>query len=113
MNDTICVIHFDVSEVLLPQGGALNIEKLLLKEIYDNRKLIGSHNENPLINTLAYDVEFQDGVVKRGGAKTIAEKYFTHENLADYIRMSWKLYFTTSVMVQKSPSRKSTKIRSK
>ena len=60
------------SKVLLPQGESLNIGKILHQEIDDTGKLIGIHNENNLLNTLAYDVDFRDGDVKRYGYNIIA-----------------------------------------
>ena len=52
----------------------MKTSKLLHQAIYDNGKLICNYNENPVLNTLAYGVEFQDDTVKRYGAKIIAEK---------------------------------------
>ena len=36
-------------------------------------KLIGSFNENPILNTLVYEVEFPDGAMKSYSVNTIAE----------------------------------------
>ena len=48
------------AEVLLPQGEDLMTKKVLQQAIDDNGKLIGSHNEKILMNTLAYNIELQD-----------------------------------------------------
>ena len=48
---------FIFAEVPFPQGGYLNIGKVPRQEIYCNRKFICSHNENLLLNTIAYSVE--------------------------------------------------------
>ena len=61
------------AEVLLPQGGYLKIGKVLRQAIDENGKLIGIHNNNTLLSTLAYSVEFQDGAVNIYGTNIIAE----------------------------------------
>ena len=47
--------------------------KVLRKSVDENGQVIGAHNENPLLNTLVYNVEFPDGDVKKYAAKLIAE----------------------------------------
>ena len=42
------------------------------------------------------------------GPKSLQKKYNPNETLTDSTQISWKLYWTTSVMVQKSPSLKIT-----
>ena len=58
----------------------MNIGKTIRQAIDDNGKVIGSHNDNPLLNTLAYDVEFQDRADKRYGYNIIAEKILSQCN---------------------------------
>ena len=99
--------------MLLPQGEALNTGNILHQEIDKNRKLNVSHNENPLLNTLAKYVEFHDGNVKRYGEKSLQKTYYPDATLTDYTHMSWNIYCTTSAMVQKYPSLKSTTKQSK
>ena len=41
----------------------------------ENGKFIGTHDENCLMNTLAYDVEFPDGAVKRYVSHIITKTY--------------------------------------
>ena len=59
--------------VLLPHGEEQVMAKVLRKSVDENGQVIGVHNENPLLNTLVYDVEFSDGDVKKYAAKLIAE----------------------------------------
>ena len=59
-------------EVMIPQGNALNVEKVIRQAIDENGKFIGSHNDKPLLNNIAYGVELQDGSVKRCGYSIIA-----------------------------------------
>ena len=54
--------------------------KVLHQVIDENRKLIVIHNENPLLNNLAYNVEFQDSTVKRYRANIIAENILSQCN---------------------------------
>ena len=62
------------SEELLPQWNTLKISKVLSQEIDENGKLIGIHNNNPLLNNIVYDVGFPDGAFKRYGANIICKK---------------------------------------
>ena len=47
--------------------------KVLSKSVDENGQVIGAHNDNPLLNTLVYDVKFPDGDVKKYAANLIAE----------------------------------------
>ena len=38
---------------------------------------VGTYHDNPMINTLVYDVEFPDGEVKEYSANVIAENLFS------------------------------------
>ena len=60
------------AELMIPKGGDLDIGKVLHQAIYGNGKFIGSHNDKPLLNNIAYGVELQDGSVKRCGYSIIA-----------------------------------------
>ena len=61
------------AEVLLPHGEASQMAKVVRKAVDDNGKVIGSFDENPILNSLVYEVEFPDGVTKSYAAKIIAE----------------------------------------
>ena len=39
----------------------------------DNGKVMGSYNDNPILNSIVYDVEFPDGQVKEYAANILAE----------------------------------------
>jgi hypothetical protein len=43
-------------------------------------KLIGEHSDNPLLNTLVYECEFDDGTTKEYAANTIASNIFLESN---------------------------------
>ena len=47
--------------------------KVLRRSIDSKGLIIGEFAENPILNSLVYDVEFPDGVVKQYAANVIAE----------------------------------------
>ena len=59
------------AEVLLPHGEEQVMAKVLRKSVDENGQVIGAHNNNPLLKTLVYDVEFPDGDVKKYAAVRI------------------------------------------
>jgi hypothetical protein len=61
------------AEVLLPQGGGEQLAWVLRCTVDDDGKVIGTFNDNPILNTLVYEVEFPDGAVKEYSADVIAE----------------------------------------
>lgn len=61
------------AEVLLPQRDSQMLAKVIRRSIDANGSVIGSFDENPMLNSLVYDVEFPDGVVKQYAANVIAE----------------------------------------
>ena len=67
---TDTLIH---SEVLLPHGEDLQMAKVLGRTLDKQGRVIGNPNDNPLLNTLMYDVEFPDGNIKKYAANIIAE----------------------------------------
>ena len=61
------------NELLQPHGEELLIEKVLRRLVDEQGKVIGSPDENPILNTIMYDVEFLDGNIKKYLANFIAE----------------------------------------
>ena len=57
---------------------------VLRKSVDENGQVIGAHNENPLLYTLVYNVEFPDGAVKNYAANLIAENVLSQVNLNGY-----------------------------
>ena len=51
--------------------------KVFSKSVDENGQVIGAHNENPLLNTLVYDVQFPNGDVKNYAANLIAENFLS------------------------------------
>jgi len=61
-------------EVLLPQGEEqTQLARVLRRSLDQNGKHVGIYDENPILNTAVYDVEFPDGTIKEYGANIIAE----------------------------------------
>ena len=61
------------SEVLLPHGEDLQMAKVLGRTLDKQGRVVGNPDDNPLLNTLMYDVEFPDGNIKKYAANIIAE----------------------------------------
>ena len=70
---TDLLIH---SEIYLPQGEEIKCAKVLLRSKNDNDEIVGTYNENPILNTLVYDVEFPDGDVREYRANIIVENTY-------------------------------------
>ena len=61
-------------EVTLPNGDEANaLGKVLRRSVDEDGRLKGKYNDNPLFNTLVYDVQFSDGTVKEYQANMIAQ----------------------------------------
>ena len=50
--------------------------KVLRRSRNEDGEIVGTHNENPLMNTLVYDVEFPDGEVREYSANILAENMY-------------------------------------
>ena len=48
------------------------MDRVILRTIDINRNIIWTFDENPVLNLLAYDVEFSDGAVKHYAVNVIA-----------------------------------------
>jgi hypothetical protein len=60
-------------ELSLPQGERMTPAKVIGLSIYEEGKVIGNVNEDPILNTTLYDVEFPNGMVRSYAANVIAE----------------------------------------
>ena len=66
------------AELTLPHGESHQCDKVLSRARDENGNLIGTYDDNSLLNTMVYGVEFPDGAVKQYSANVIA----------DYVRTS-------------------------
>ena len=64
------------AELNLTQGEALQNAKVIGRSKDENGQIIGTYHENPMLNTVVYDVEFPDGEIKEYGANIIAENMY-------------------------------------
>ena len=61
------------AEVVMPQGDKLRAARIIGRAVDPGGQSVGTYNENPILNTITYDVEFPDGEVKEYAANVIAE----------------------------------------
>jgi hypothetical protein len=85
------------AEVLLPREDSQAIAKVVRRMVDSEGKLIGEHNDNPLLNTLVYEFVFDDGTTREYTANTIASNIFM-ESDADGFSSS----FLYHIIVHKS-----------
>jgi hypothetical protein len=64
------------AEVLLPHEDSQAIARVVRRAVDDEGRMIGTFSENPLLNTLLYECEFNDGTMKEYAANTIATNIF-------------------------------------
>ena len=101
------------AEVLLPHEDSQAIARVVRRAVNDEGRMIGTFNENPLLNTLLYECKFNDGTMKEYDANTIAMNIFMesdangfsssllyhivdHECSGEAIRMADKYITTTT-----------------
>ena len=64
------------AEVMLPSGDSMAIATVARRCVDDEGRLLGTFNDNPLLNTLLYECEFEDGTTRAYSANTIASNIF-------------------------------------
>ena len=52
------------SEALLPQGEELSLVKVIQRSVDSDGKVGRNYNNIPILNTILYYVQFNDGVIK-------------------------------------------------
>jgi len=65
------------AELTLPHGESRQYAKVLSRARDESGNLIGTYDDNPLLNTMLYDVEFADGAVKQYTANIIAKNMYS------------------------------------
>ena len=61
------------AELQLPHRDKMDLAKVIGRSIGPDGKTTGTYNDQPQLNTVIYDVEFEDGEVKEYAANVIAE----------------------------------------
>jgi hypothetical protein len=74
------------AEVMLPNGNSMAIAKVVCRGVDDEGHLVGNFNDNPLLNTLLYESEFDDGTTRAYSANTIASNIFMESDADGYPR---------------------------
>jgi hypothetical protein len=64
------------TELMLPNGDSYKPAKVVRRTIGPDGQARGSYHQQPELNTMTYDVEFDDGLVKEYSANVIAEELF-------------------------------------
>ena len=72
-------------ELMLPQGDRLVPAKVIGRTIDPTGRTVGTYNDNPIINTCVYDVEFPDGEVKEYSANVIAENLLSQVDTQGFL----------------------------
>ena len=76
-----CLIN---SEVLLQLGQKMTTGTVKRRAIGPDGRTAGTYDDNPVLNTIIYEVEFPDGQVKEYGANVIAENMLTQVDSEGY-----------------------------
>jgi hypothetical protein len=69
------------AKVLLPHEDSHAIARVVRRPVDDEGRMIGTFNENPLLNTLLYECEFNDGTMKEYAVNTIASNIFMESDV--------------------------------
>lgn len=78
------------AEVMLQLGDQMTMGKVKGRSIGDHGHVMGSYNDNPILNSIVYDVEFPDGQVKEYSANVIAENMLSQVDPNGYTKRLMK-----------------------
>ena len=73
------------AELLLQHGDNMVNAKIIGRSIGSDGHAYGTYDENPVMNTMVYDIEFPDGEVKEYSANVIAENMYAQVDDEGYI----------------------------
>jgi hypothetical protein len=65
------------AELHLPQGEELKSAKVINRAKDSDGNFIGTYDDNPVLNSMVYDVEFPDGDVRQYSANIIAQNMYS------------------------------------
>ena len=65
------------AELLLPQGEDIKAAKVKQRSKDENGYIIGIYHDNPLSNSIIYDVEFPDGQIKEYVVNLVARNMYS------------------------------------
>ena len=78
------------AEILLPHGDKMQMAKVIGRTVGDHGYTMGSYDDNPLLNSIIYDVEFPDGHIKEYAANILAENMLYQVDLDGYNKLLLK-----------------------
>jgi hypothetical protein len=73
------------AEVMLPHGDSMALAKVVRCGVDIDGRVIGTFNDNPLLNTLLYECKFDNGMTQAYSANTIASNIFMESNADGYL----------------------------
>ena len=71
-------------ELSMPQGEVLRSAKVVVRKQGPDGECIGTYDNNPIITTMTYDVEFPDGEIREYAANIIAESMLSQVDNEGY-----------------------------
>ena len=72
------------AEVMIQTGDEMAMGKVARQSLDADGRTTGTYHDNPVLNTITFDVEFSDRQVKEYGANIIAEKMLTQVDSDGY-----------------------------
>ena len=71
-------------ELLLPHGEEMQPARVVKRHKGEDGTIKGTYSDNPIANTILYDVEFNDGSVREYSANVIAENLYDQVDADGY-----------------------------
>jgi hypothetical protein len=85
------------AEVLLSKDDSTALARVIRRAVDSNGKVIGEWDSNPILNTLVYECEFNDGTIKKYSANVIASNIYEEGDADGFSsRSCTKLWITSS-----------------
>jgi hypothetical protein len=91
------------AEVLLPNEDSQAIAWVVRQATNKNGRLIGTFHENPLLNTLLYEFEFDDGTTREYAANIIASNIFMESDADSFSSLSCIILWILNVQGRPPP----------
>ena len=74
------------TEVQLQHGDTISVSKVKWRLVGPNGKTHEIYNDNPVLNSVIYEVEFPDRQIKDYTANVIAENILAHNHLLKFLK---------------------------
>ena len=71
--------------MILPQGYKIQGVKVICRTKDLNGDTVGKYNDNPLFNSMLYDIEFPDGGIKEYCADIFDENMYSQVDYEGYV----------------------------